>query len=148
MAASLRSRLGGVTPFVLRYSAQFRPRPPYGLASRSYARDFEEVKRLGGDGVTTPSARTADQTQIAHFWLESSPLAWNRIARTVSAARKVGLWENARLFGLLNRALADGYVGSFDTKYDDPFWRPETAIRAAGDDGTAGRPPIRRGPRL
>ena len=126
---------GDVTPFVLRDSAQFRPGPPDALTSRGYARDFEEVKRLGGDGVTTPSARTADQTQIARFWLESSPLAWNRIARTVSAAREVGLWENARLFGLLNSALADGYVGSFDTKYHYDFWRPVTAIQEADDDG-------------
>jgi hypothetical protein len=81
----------GVTPFVLRDRAQFRPGPPYALGGRAYARDFAEVKRLGGDGVTTPSARTRDQTQVAYFWNESSPLLWNRLARTVAAARGVGL---------------------------------------------------------
>lgn len=44
-------------------------------------------------------------------------------------------WEQARLFGLLNMALADGYVGSFETKYHYNYWRPVTAIRAAGSDG-------------
>ena len=126
---------GTVTPFVLRDSAQFRPGPPYPVTSQQYAADFNEVKRLGGDGVTTPSARTAEQTQIALFWVESSPLQWNRIARAVSAARGLDSWENARLFGLLNLALADGYIGSFATKYHYNYWRPVTAIRAADSDG-------------
>jgi hypothetical protein len=125
-----------VTPFVLRDSSQFRPGPPYAVTARRYTADFNEVKRLGGDGITTPSARTAEQTEIALFWVESSPLQWNRIARTVSAARGLDLWENARLFGLLNMALADGYIGSFDTKYHQyNYWRPVTAIQTADTDG-------------
>ena len=51
-----------LTPFVLKDGSQFRPGPPYSLTSRKYAADVNEVQRLGGDGVTTPSARTADQT--------------------------------------------------------------------------------------
>jgi len=122
-------------PFVLRDSSEFRPGPPYAITSRKYTADFIEVKRLGGDGVTTPNRRTADQTEIALFWVESSPLQWNRIARSVSASRDLDQWEQARLFGLLNMALADGYVGSFETKYLYNYWRPVTAIRAAGSDG-------------
>jgi hypothetical protein len=125
-----------VTPFVLRDSSQFRPGPPYRVTGKKYAADFNEVKRLGGDDITTPSARTAEQTEIALFWVESSPLQWNRIARTVSADRGLDLWENARLFGLLNMALADGYIGSFDTKYHGyNYWRPVTAIQLADTDG-------------
>jgi hypothetical protein len=124
-----------VTPFVLRDSSQFRPGPPYRVTGRKYAADFNEVKRLGGDDITTPSARTAEQTEIALFWVESSPLQWNRIARTVSADTGLDLWENARLFGLLNMAMADGYIGSFDTKYHYNYWRPVTAIRLADTDG-------------
>ena len=44
-------------------------------------------------------------------------------------------WENARLFGLLNLALADGYIGSWETKYFYRFWRPERAIRTGDSDG-------------
>jgi len=69
------------------------------------------------------------------FWLESSPLAWNRLARSVSASRGLDLWENARLFGLLNLAMADGYIGSLDTKFLYNFWRPVTAIHTADTDG-------------
>ena len=32
-------------------------------------------------------------------------------------------------------ALADGYIGSFETKYFYNYWRPVTAIRQAGTDG-------------
>jgi PAP2 superfamily len=132
-----------VTPFVLQHSSQFRPGPPYSVTSKKYAADFNEVKSLGGDGVTTPSARTADQTQIALFWLESSPLKWNRIARTVSTGQGLDLWQNARLFGLLNVALADGYVAMADAKNHYNYWRPVTAIQNGDTDGnpdTAGDP--------
>jgi hypothetical protein len=125
-----------VTPFVLHHDSQFRPGPPYKVDSKKYAADLNEVKALGGDGLPggTPSARTADQTEIALFWWESSPLKWNRIARTVSAAQGLDLWENARLFGLLNMALADGYIAMVSTKNHYNFWRPITAVRNADRD--------------
>ena len=134
---------GEVTPFVLRDGAQFRPQAPYHLTSRHYAADYNEIRRLGGDDITTPSARTPDQTEIGLFWIESSPLAWNRLARALSSSEGLDLWENARLFGLLNLAMADGYIASWDAKYHYNFWRPITAIRLGDMDGnpeTAGVP--------
>ena len=124
-----------LTPFVLEDGSQFRPGPPYSLTSRKYAADVNEIQHLGGDDDTTPSDRTADQTEIALFWVESSPLAWNRIARTVADAEGLDPWESARLFGLLNLAMVDGYIGSFEAKYHYRFWRPVTAIRLADIDG-------------
>ena len=100
---------GDVTPFVLKDSAQFQPGPPYDVTSKKYTADFNEIKSLGAKDSST---RTTEQSQIAHFWVESSPLQWNRIASTVSEAAGFGVWENARLFALLNMALADGYIGS------------------------------------
>jgi hypothetical protein len=126
---------GEVTPFVLTHGSQFRPGPPDEVTSRRYAADFNEIKALGGDDITTPSARTAEQTEIGKFWIESSPLAWNRIARSLSARKGLELWENARLFGLLNLAMADGYIGSWETKYHYNYWRPVTAIHNANSDG-------------
>lgn len=126
---------GAVTPFVLNHASQYRPTHPYRVSSKRYADDFNEVKALGGDNITTPSQRTADQTEIGYFWLESSPLAWNRLARGVSAARGLDVSENARLFGLLNLALADGYIASWEAKYRFNFWRPVTAIHEGDTDG-------------
>ena len=120
------SNYGDVTPFALQHSAQFWPGPPYPLSSARYADDYNEIKLIGGDNVTTPSTRTPDQTEIGLFWIESSPLAWNRLARAVSVQRGFDLWENARLFGLLNMAMADGYIASWEVKYHYSFWRPIT----------------------
>jgi len=97
-----------------------------------YARDFDDVKNYGSAG---DNLRSTDETLTAIFWIESSPLAWNRIAREVTATRGLDPWENARLFALLNMALADGYVASVHAKYQFSFWRPETAIRLADADG-------------
>lgn len=135
---------GEVTPFVLQGADQFQPRAPYpvscGRQRQSgttgscvlYALDLDEVKMYG---AKHGSARSADETEIARFWIESSPLAWNRIGRTVSPGFGLDLWENARLFALLNMGLADGYIASVATKYHYDFWRPETAIQLADDDG-------------
>jgi hypothetical protein len=111
--------------------------PPYAVTDKNHTTDFNEVKSLGGDGdgLTTPSARTADQTEIAYFWWESSPLKWNRIARGVSVNAGFNPWQNARLFGLLNMALADGYVAMSATKNHYNYWRPVTAIRTGETDG-------------
>ena len=101
---------GSVTPFVLKSSAQFRcPEPPAVNSSRALA-DLEEVKAIGGSKSVT---RTAEQSEIARYWYESSPRGWNRIAREVSAARQFDVWENARLFALVNLAMADGYIAGF-----------------------------------
>jgi hypothetical protein len=130
-----------VTPFVLKHSSQFRPGPPYRVASKKYAADFNEVKSLGWNGTTTPSRRSADQTEIALYWWESSPLKWNRVARLVSVDQGLDLWENARLFGLLNVALADGYIAMKSSKNHYNYWRPITAIREGDADlnpGTSG----------
>jgi len=122
-----------VTPFVLQHASQFRPgQPPYPLKSRKYTADYNEVKARG---AMIGSTRTVDETEIALFWVESSPLQWNRIARTVSVARGLDLWENARLFSLLNMALADGYIGAFEAKNYYNFWRPVTAIQDGDVDG-------------
>ena len=133
---------GSVETFALRSSDQFPPAPPFSLTSAAYARDVNEIQRLGGDGVTTPSQRTQRQTETALFWLESSPLAWNRIARTLAVREDLGLWSSARLFGLLDAALADGYIASFHTKFDVVrFWRPVTAIQLADTDGNPATSP-------
>ena len=55
-------------------------------------------------------------------------------ARVVSRAQGLDLWENARLFALLNMALADGYVAMVDAK-NHQLWRPVTAIREGDIDG-------------
>jgi hypothetical protein len=140
LAASLFPQWPDVKPFAMTGAGQFRPPAPPPLTSADYAAAFNEVKGLGGDGVTTPTARTPEQTLIARFWAdgagtETPPGHWNTIAQGVAADRGTSLVENARLFALLNIALADAAIGAWDCKYEFDYWRPVTAIRAADVDG-------------
>ena len=121
---------GGISPFVLTSSAQFRCPEPPAVNSPLALADIEEVQTIGGSKSVT---RTPEQSEIARYWFENSPRGWNRIAREVTAARQFDLWENARLFALVNLAMADGFIGGFECKYYYNYWRPVTAIRERGD---------------
>ena len=79
---------GNVTPFVLNRGSQFRPPAPYHLRSTQVRGRLQRDQTIGGDDINTPSARTPDQTQIGLFWIESSPLAWNRLARAISVEQR------------------------------------------------------------
>jgi membrane-associated phospholipid phosphatase len=121
---------GKVRPFVLASAAQFRPAPPPAVASARARAEIEDVRVIG---AKASAVRTAEQSEIARYWYESSPQGWNRIAREVAAARGLDTWESARLFALVNFAMADGFIGGFEAKYYFNYWRPATAIREAGE---------------
>jgi hypothetical protein len=130
---------GNVTPFTLLSAAQFWLPGPPALTSEAYTRDYNEVKRLGGQ---VSEARTAEQTEIARFWFEGPP-AWYRIARTVATSRGLDAWDSARLLAHMSMAMADGYIAGFKIRYVYDLWRPVTAIREGdtdGNDATAGDP--------
>jgi hypothetical protein len=118
--------------FSLEKKDQFRPVPPPALNSNDYTVAFNEVKNLGG---SNGSERTADQTFFAKYWYEYSEAGWNRIARVVASNKKAGLFKTARLFALLNFAIADSYTAGWDAKLHYNFWRPYTAIHEAAVDG-------------
>jgi hypothetical protein len=121
-----------VTPFGLRSASQFRLDPPQTLSSGRYTRTFNEVKEVGDVESTE---RPPDRAKVALFFAAVSAFAvFNPVARQISAAQGKSLSENAHDFALLNMAISDGAVASFDSKYRYNFWRPETAIRAAGQD--------------
>jgi hypothetical protein len=124
---------GFVRPFAMNSSSQFRPPGPPPLDSQRYALDYEEVKQLG---AAAGSTRTEEQTEIALFWAdgagtETPPGHWNSIAQIIADTQGNTLEENARLFALLNIAMADAAICSWDAKYTFNFWRPVTAIAFA-----------------
>jgi membrane-associated phospholipid phosphatase len=122
---------GRITPFAIEL-ANHKLNGPLALTSREYTRDFEYLKSVGKSDSRT---RTAEQTDIAYFWFEFSPLGWNRIANTVVMQKRLDVWRSARILALVNFAIADGYIAGFDAKYQYRFWRPVTAIRKAAGDG-------------
>ena len=120
-------------PWVLTSADQFRPGPPPQLSSALYARDYNETKTLGGAKST---ARTAAQSDAVKYWTQSNlPLAWEVAARQMSAAKGLGLADNARLFALLNVGIANTFINDWDAKFTYNFWRPVTAIRNGDMDG-------------
>jgi hypothetical protein len=122
---------GAVRPFAIELSRHQLPGPDK-LNSAAYARDFNELKSIGRHDSKT---RTPEQTEIALFWFEFSPMGWNRIANTILVQEGADVWRSARILALVNFALADGYIAGFEAKYHFRFWRPYTAIRQGDSDG-------------
>ena len=127
LAPGALPQLGGVTPFALKSVDQFAAKGRPALTSGEFARDLDEIKRLGGRHSTE---RTADQTAVALFWSGNEIPQLNAVARAASQARKLSMHENARLFALTHMAAADALIVSFRIKYLANAWRPITAIRA------------------
>jgi hypothetical protein len=121
-----------VTPLALARADEFNPEPPPALTSDEYTRVFNEVKSLGEIDSKT---RTSDQTVIGNFWNGNIQDFWNEIAQTAALGHHLNLPQSARLFALLNISLADTTIAFFEAKYTYQFWRPVTAIQAAGTEG-------------
>ncbi len=126
-----------VKPFAVSNIVQYRAPQPPSLESDEYAAAVDQVMRLGAKGS---SERSQDQTAIAVFWADGSGTAtppghWNRIAADVTAELEQTTLQTARVFALLNMALADAGIASWDSKYHYDLWRPIDAIREADVDG-------------
>ncbi len=131
-APALLPGWGNVTPWVQTSGSQFRPEGPPPLDSEQYARDYNEIKEIGSINSAT---RTAEQTQIATFWLGSPVAIWNQPLRNLVAASNFDLSTKARTFALVHMAAADSSIACWDAKYVYNFWRPQPAIRRGDEDG-------------
>jgi hypothetical protein len=139
---ALGAHWGEVRPFVLASADQFRAPTPPALDSAEYAEAFNEVQRLGGDGIGTPTQRSDDQTFTGIFWaydgtpsLCAPPRLYNQIALKIAEQRGTGVMELGRLLALVNVAMADAGIAIWESKYHYEYWRPITGIREA-DAGT------------
>jgi hypothetical protein len=119
-------------PWLMTSPSQFRPGPPPALTSALWARDFDEVKVLGGK---SNSRRSAEQTQIAGFWEATLPPIYDGLVRSVADVPGREVTQNARLFAAVAQAADDALLAVFEAKYHYNFWRPVTAIRNGDLDG-------------
>jgi PAP2 superfamily len=120
------------TPWLMTSPAQFRPGPPPALTSAVWARDYNEIKELGGKNSTH---RTAGQTEIARFWEATLPPIYHGVVRSVAAVPGREVTQNARLFMAVTQSTDDALIAVLDAKYHYNFWRPVTAIRNGDIDG-------------
>ncbi len=139
---ALGAQWNKVRPLLLSSASQFRLPPPPAMTSAEYTTAFEEVKRLGGDGVNTPTERTEDQTVAGIYWaydgtpsLCAPPRLYNQIAVQVLTDAELSDIDMARALALVNLSLAEAGITSWDSKFFHDFWRPITGIREA-DAGT------------
>lgn len=121
-------------PFAMTGPAQFRPGPPIALTSEQWARDYNEMKDLGGKDSTK---RTQRQTEDARFWLTVVPGSNQPLARQIAIKKNMSVVDAARFMALVTIAQMDSSIAVFDAKFHYTFWRPITAIRNGDIDGNS-----------
>ncbi|MEJ6788081.1 vanadium-dependent haloperoxidase [Brevundimonas sp. BR2-1] len=114
-------------PFFLTSWDEVMSPPPPPTAGERYARDFEEVRLLGGVGQANA---TGDSLRRAQF------MAQFNVDPTVSreAARRERLVDRARLWALVRMASLDANAAVAQAKMKYMTWRPLGAIRNADRD--------------
>jgi hypothetical protein len=130
--------VGGVRPFLMLSSSQFRTPGPPALTSAQWAADFNEVKALGSLNSTM---RSEEQTHIAFFWQSTPVVTWNEVARNLAADQRYSIAERARLFAIENLSAGDAAINCWNDKYYWDFWRPWNAIPRAAEDPNAATEP-------
>jgi hypothetical protein len=117
-------------------------------ASPAYTSALQQVRDKGiapelTGTVPSSSGRTVNETLIGIYWgydgavgLGTPPRLYNQIVRKVAQKKPnptTGVpntaAENARLFALVNVAMADAGILAWDQKYIHDFWRPVVGIR-------------------
>ncbi|WP_256080698.1 vanadium-dependent haloperoxidase [Massilia sp. YIM B04103] len=112
--------------WVLENPGQLRPTPP-DFGSERFLKDLKEV-------VEIQQNLTPEQLRIAKFWVDGSgsvtpPGHWNQIGQDLVRKYKLNEEKTARLFAMLNVALADTFIAVWEAKYH--FWtaRPVTMAK-------------------
>jgi hypothetical protein len=108
--------------------AALRIAPPP-MNSARWAKDYDEVKRLGG---AQSKDRTPHQTLMAQYRIAPDVSSALRAAADAPGRTQV---QNARLFARVYMAADDASVAMADAKMHYNSWRPITAIRNGDQDG-------------
>ncbi len=118
--------------WVMRSGSQFRAPPPPAFGSPQF---LKEARQL----VAIRANLTPKQKGIATFWAggQGTPLppgVWNQVMFSYMRGTHLSVPSQTRVFALLNVAMDDAGIASWDTKFT--YWnpRPENAIRALGLD--------------
>ncbi|MFD0821433.1 vanadium-dependent haloperoxidase, partial [Micromonospora zhanjiangensis] len=127
------------------------PRP----GDAAYRRALREVRvkgiapnLIGTVPKRLPPVRTPEETAVGLFWaydgakgLGTPPRLYNQMVRVVAQAQGNDTARNARLFALVNAAMADAGILCWADKYTYDLWRPVLGIREHDSAlGPAGEP--------
>jgi vanadium chloroperoxidase len=113
-----------------------RPGDPRYLAALREVRGKGIAPELMGTLPAGITRRIVDETLIGVYWgydgsadLGTPPRLYNQIVRRIAEARANTPAQNARLFALVNVAMADAGILAWDQKYIHNLWRPVVGIR-------------------
>jgi hypothetical protein len=126
---SLEPYWAAYKPWAVQSYEALRPPPPPALGSERWAKDYEEVRRLGGK---TSSERTPYQTLVARYRQAFDTMP---ALRMVTEAPGRTMVQNARFFTVYQMAFDDAATAMVVAKQHYGFWRPLTAIRNGEEDG-------------
>lgn len=108
---------------------------PPKMNEQKYTDDFKEVLAKGSSQGST---RTPDETTIGLFWAYDGPRnigvpprLYNQVIRAISIKKNASEAENAKLFAMVNIAMADAGIQAWYEKYTYNIWRPVLGIREA-----------------
>jgi hypothetical protein len=116
---------------------------PPALSSKAYLEAVREVRAKGiapelAGSVDPADRRTPEETAIGVFWaydgasgLGTPPRLYNQIVREIATKRSPVNTpaRNARLFALINVAMADAGILAWREKYRHNLWRPVLGVR-------------------
>ena len=124
-------------------AAAIQPLAPYPgsgavnpLTDPVYLAHHREVRAKGGHPTQGSTTRTPDETVAGVFWgydgpnkLGTPPRLYNQVIVKLAEKHGNSLAENARLFFLVNIAMADAGINAWHWKYVYDLWRPVIGIR-------------------
>jgi hypothetical protein len=126
---SLEPVWGAFRPWAVPSPEALRPPPPVALGSARWAKDYDEVKRLGS---RASAERTPYQTLVARYRQAFDTMPSMRQIADAPGRRPV---QNARMFAVYQMAFDDAAQAMVAAKLHYNFWRPITAIRNGAHDG-------------
>ena len=123
-----------IRPWIIGSADALRSPPPPALGSPVWARDYEEVRRLGS---RTSTERTPYQTLVARY---RQAFDMTPTLRTVAETPGRTPVQNARMLARYQLAFDDAALAMVADKFHYNYWRPITAIRNGAADGNDATP--------